>query len=71
MPKKIRESKQMLKEAGFMNFWAKGGHNQALHPLYSVEITLSGKDGAAPKRYQKQEVNNAIEEVRRKKDEKT
>jgi len=36
-----------------------------------VKITLSGKDGADVKRYQEQEVKNAIEEVRRREDEKT
>lgn len=71
MPKKIRELKQMLKKAGFVNFPGKGSHNHWLHSLYSGKITLSGKDGADAKRYQEQEVKNAIEEVRRKQNGKT
>ena len=69
--KKIRELKQMLKKAGFIDFPGKGSHNHWLHPLYAGKITLSGKDGADAKRYQEQEVKTAIEEVRRKEDEKT
>jgi len=46
MPKKIRELKQMLKKAGFIDFPGKGSHNHYLHPLYAGKITLSGKDGA-------------------------
>ncbi|MDZ8077650.1 MAG: type II toxin-antitoxin system HicA family toxin [Nostoc sp. SerVER01] len=68
MPKKIRELKQMLYQAGFTEVPGKGSHTNWVHPLYSGKITISGKDGADAKRYQEKEVKQAIEEVEGKKE---
>ncbi|MBG1263220.1 type II toxin-antitoxin system HicA family toxin [Nostoc commune] len=69
MPKKIRELKQMLSQAGFTELPGKGSHTNWVHPFYSGKITVSGKDGADAKRYQEKEVKQAIEEVEGKEDE--
>ncbi|AUT03263.1 hypothetical protein CLI64_24190 [Nostoc sp. CENA543] len=63
MPKKIRELKQMLRQIGFTELPGKGSHTNWVHPLYPGKITISGKDGADAKRYQEQEIRQAIEIV--------
>jgi predicted RNA binding protein YcfA (HicA-like mRNA interferase family) len=63
MPKKIRELKQMLRQAGFSELPGKGSHTNWIHSLYTGKITVSGKDGADAKRYQEKEVREAIESV--------
>jgi len=68
MPKKIRELKQMLCQAGFTEVPGKGSHTNWVHSLYSGKITISGKDGADAKRYQEKEVKQVIEEVEGKKE---
>lgn len=64
MPKKIRELKQMLQQAGFTELPDKGSHTNWVHFLYAGKITVSGKDGADAKRYQEKEVREAIERVK-------
>ncbi|MBD2205531.1 type II toxin-antitoxin system HicA family toxin [Calothrix sp. FACHB-1219] len=63
MPKKIRELKQMLIQAGFTELPGKGSHTNWIHPLYHGKVTISGKDGSDAKRYQEKEVKQAIESV--------
>jgi predicted RNA binding protein YcfA (HicA-like mRNA interferase family) len=63
MPKKIRELKQALRQAGFTELPGKGSHTNWIHPLYPGKITVSGKDGADAKRYQEKEVQQAIDNV--------
>lgn len=63
MPHKIRELKQMLHQIGFTELPGKGSHTNWVHPLYPGKITISGKDGADAKRYQEQEIRQAIEIV--------
>jgi predicted RNA binding protein YcfA (HicA-like mRNA interferase family) len=67
MPKKIRELKQMLRQAGFTELGGKGSHTNWIHPLYSGKLTISGKDGSDAKRYQENDVQQAIDEVEGKK----
>ena len=57
MPKKIRELKSMLKEAGFVQIpkRGKGSHSVWAHPLYNGSITLSGKDSKDAQRYLEKE----------------
>jgi predicted RNA binding protein YcfA (HicA-like mRNA interferase family) len=66
MPKKIRELKKLLTQAGFEQIpkRGKGSHTMWTHPLYNGRITLSGKDGKDAERYQEKDVNRAIKEVR-------
>jgi len=69
MPKKIRELKQILRQAGFTEIAGKGSHTNWTHPLYNGKVTISGQDSADAKRYQEKEVKQAIEEVESKREE--
>jgi predicted RNA binding protein YcfA (HicA-like mRNA interferase family) len=66
MPKKIRELKKMLRDAGFAERPGKGSHTNWTHPNYAGRVTIAGKDGADAKPYLEKEVERAIEEVERK-----
>ncbi len=66
MPKKVRELKQMLRKAGFVQKPGKGSHTNWVHSLYSGKVTVSGKDGIDAKPYQEKEVIQAIQEVNRR-----
>lgn len=66
MPKKIRELKKILQQAGFSQRTGKGSHSNWYHPLYSGRITISGNDGADAREYQENEVFKAIKEVERR-----
>jgi len=52
MPKKIREIKAILKEAGFVARLGKGSHSNWKHPL--LVITVARKDGDDAPRYLEQ-----------------
>jgi len=67
MPRKIRELKQDLKQAGFVNVSkrGKGSHSYWEHPNYSQPVILSDKDGADAKPYQEKAVAKAIKAVRK------
>lgn len=58
MPKKIRELKLMLRQAGFTleAGRGKGSHTVWSHPLYNGSVTLSGKDGKDAQRYQERDI---------------
>lgn len=66
MPKKIRELKKLLTQAGFEQIpkRVQGSHTMWTHPLYNGRIILSGKDGKDAERYQEKDVNRAIKEVK-------
>ena len=66
MPKKIRELKEMLLKAGFIERPGKGSHTNWTHPDYAGRVTIAGKDGSDAKRYLEKEVKQAIEIVKRK-----
>lgn len=66
MPKKIRELKQMLEKVGFTSRTGKGSHTNWFHPLYSGRITIAGKDGSDAKNYLEKQIEQAIKEVERK-----
>lgn len=66
MPKKIRELKKLLLQAGFIQRTGKGSHTNWYHPFYSGRITISGKEGNDAKDYQENEVLKAIKEVKRR-----
>ena len=65
MPKKVRELKQTLQQAGFtlLPKRGKGSHSYLVHPLLSKPVVLSGKDGKDAKPYQEQDVMEALEEL--------
>lgn len=68
MPKKIRELKKALKQAGFTSRPGKGSHTVWSHPLLPDKVTLSGKDGSDAQRYQEQDVANALQALQRLRD---
>jgi predicted RNA binding protein YcfA (HicA-like mRNA interferase family) len=65
MPKKIRELKRMLLQAGFEleKKRGKGSHTIWKHPNYKGSITISGKDGNDAQPYQEKDVKQAIKKV--------
>ena len=56
----------MLRKARFTQIpkQGKGSHSVWAHPLYNGSITLSGQDGKDAQRYQEQDVQRAIREVK-------
>ncbi|MBD2516291.1 type II toxin-antitoxin system HicA family toxin [Nostoc sp. FACHB-973] len=72
MPKKIRELKSLLLQAGFTYKPAKGSHSKWLHPQFPKAIIIAGKDGSDAKPYLEKQVNEALEELNKiKEDEET
>ena len=65
MPKKIRELKKMLHQAGFelIPKRGKGSHTVWKHPQYKGSITVSGKDSQDAQIYQEKDVKQAIRKV--------
>ena len=71
MPPKIRELKAMLLKAGLRLLpTGKGSHRQYGHPSLIRPVTISGHDGDDAKRYQEQEVHQAIATVKKARHEK-
>jgi predicted RNA binding protein YcfA (HicA-like mRNA interferase family) len=46
MPKKLRELKALLQQAGFIHRSGKGSHTVWEYPNSAIIVVLSGKDGA-------------------------
>ncbi|MBL1210664.1 type II toxin-antitoxin system HicA family toxin [Geminocystis sp. GBBB08] len=65
MPKKVRELKKMLIQAGFKQVPGKGSHTNWVHPYYQGKITVSGNDSADAKIYQEKLIKQAILEVKK------
>ncbi|RCJ23469.1 hypothetical protein A6S26_02690 [Nostoc sp. ATCC 43529] len=63
MPKKIRELKSLLLQAGFTYKPAKGSHSKWMHPQLPKAIIIAGKDGSDAKPYLEKQVNEALEEL--------
>ena len=69
MPRKIRELKADLRQAGFIWRPAKGSHTRWSHPLVpDVHVTLSGNDGDDARNYQERRVHEALWRVRQAKE---
>lgn len=72
MPKKIRELKSLLLQVGFTYKPAKGSHSKWMHPQLPKAIIIAGKDGSDAKPYLEKQVNEALEELNKiKEDEET
>ncbi len=72
MPKKIRELKSLFLQAGFTYKPAKGSHSKWMHPQLPKAIIIGGKDGSDAKPYLEKQVNEALEELNKmKEDEET
>jgi predicted RNA binding protein YcfA (HicA-like mRNA interferase family) len=66
MPKKIRELKSMLAQAGWIMIpGGKGSHTKWMHPKVARRITLSGKDGGDAQPYQEKDVARGLREASR------
>ncbi|BAY25853.1 YcfA family protein [Calothrix sp. NIES-2100] len=64
MPKKIRELKSLLLQAGFTYKPAKGSHSKWIHPQLPQAIIIAGKDGSDAKPYLEKQVNQALEQLK-------
>jgi predicted RNA binding protein YcfA (HicA-like mRNA interferase family) len=60
MPRKIRELKKLLSNAGFYGQKGKGSHTNWTHPNVPTKVTISGNDGSDAQRYQEKLVATAI-----------
>jgi len=71
MPKKIRQLKAMLSEAGFISLpkRGKGSHSVWEHSQLPYNITLAGQDGEDAQRYQEKDVRNALRDLRQQQQE--
>lgn len=64
MPKKIRELKQILRKAGFIEAPGKGSHTKWSHPLLAkIVVVISGKNSKDAKPYQESLVANALKQL--------
>ena len=64
MPRKLRELKQMLQQAGWILIeGGKGSHSKWTHPRVGRRVILSGNDGHDAKPYQEKDVARAIREA--------
>lgn len=66
MPKKIRELKAMLKQAGFelLPKRGKGSHAIYQYPGTTIRVNLLGKDGSDAKAYSEKQVKQTIERAK-------
>lgn len=67
MPRKIRELKQDLRRAGFVEDTqrGKGSHSWWRHPeAPGIAVNVAGRDGADARQYQEREVRDAIRAAR-------
>ena len=63
MPKKIRDIKAILKNAGFASRPGKGSHSNWKHPSLSLIITVSRKDGDDAPQYLERKVEKALKQL--------
>jgi predicted RNA binding protein YcfA (HicA-like mRNA interferase family) len=63
VPKKIRQLKGMLQEAGCKCDSAKGSHTKWSHPGVADKLILSGRDGDDAKPYQESAVLRYLVEI--------
>ena len=65
MPKKIRDLKSLLLQAGFAYKPAKESHSKWIHPKLSQAIIIAGKDSNDAKLYLEKQVTEALEELKK------
>jgi predicted RNA binding protein YcfA (HicA-like mRNA interferase family) len=63
LPAKIRELEARLRKAGFKRQASKGSHRKWVHPTGRF-VVMSGREGIDAKRYQEEQVDEAITAVR-------
>ena len=69
MPRTLRELKGDLRQAGFSERPGKGSHTVWHHPLVPGRVVLSESDGDDAKRYQERMARDALEQLRRAREE--
>jgi predicted RNA binding protein YcfA (HicA-like mRNA interferase family) len=67
MPRKIRELKTDLRQAGFRWRPGRGSHTVWAHSALPDEVTLSGHDGDDAKPYQEKRVRAVLDKLQRTK----
>jgi predicted RNA binding protein YcfA (HicA-like mRNA interferase family) len=65
VPKKIRQIKAILKEAGFTARAGKGSHSNWKHPLLPSVITIGRRDGEDAPRYLERQVEAALAKLKK------
>lgn len=63
MPKKIRELRKLLLDAGFTYREGKGSHTNWSHPQLDKLITISRSDGDDAPIYLERQVNMAVRQL--------
>jgi predicted RNA binding protein YcfA (HicA-like mRNA interferase family) len=65
VPRKIRELKKLLRQAGWAEVAGagKGSHTKWRHARVERSLVLSGHDGDDALRYQEKDVKNAVRET--------
>jgi predicted RNA binding protein YcfA (HicA-like mRNA interferase family) len=64
MPRKIRELKAMLRQAGFKCKRIRGSHERWVHPnLPELPVTLAGKDSQDAKPYLEKLIDAALQKL--------
>jgi predicted RNA binding protein YcfA (HicA-like mRNA interferase family) len=63
MPKKIREIKKLLSQAGFYMREGKGSHSNWKHPQLETIVTIARRDGEDAPRYLEKLVEEALKQL--------
>ena len=68
MPKKIRDIKALLRQAGFTYDPGKGSHSKWKHPKLDDYIVIARKDGDDAPRYLEKQVDELLKSLEDNKD---
>lgn len=63
MPKKVREIKKMLSQAGFYMREGKGSHSNWKHPQLETIVTIARRDGEDAPRYLEKLVQESLKQL--------
>ena len=63
MPKKIREIKKLLSQAGFYVREGKGSHSNWKHPQLETIVTIARRDGEDAPRYLEKLVQESLKQL--------
>lgn len=68
LPRKLRELRRDLRQAGCVKIRQEGSHETWTHPVApEVKVTLAGADGQDAKHYQEEQVSEALRAIRSRK----
>ncbi len=63
MPRKIRELKEQLRRAGFIQRSGRGSHSVWRHPRLNGVVVISGGEGDDAKPYQERDVRRVLRQL--------